>query len=369
MHRKEKVDFPFLVIICTLTIVGFFIFLSAVMGITVKSEVKYYSILTNQISFGLIAGSIFAFIFSKLPLIIFRKYSFWAWSISIILMVAVFIPGLGLHSGGATRWILLGPFSFQPSEIMKVTYILYLATWLAMVGKNGVRTLRDGLIPFLIISGITALPIIFQKDNDTLIVMMLAGTTMFWIAGAKIKHILILGLIGLLGLGVLIMVRPYIKDRIMSFIHPAAYLQTTGYQTQHSVTAIGSGGFNGRGFGQSLQKFTFLPEPVGDSIFAVAAEEFGFVGATFLIIIFLLFGWRGLKIAANLKEGFSRLVVVGIVILICVQAFWNMGTMMKIIPISGLPLPFVSHGGTALFFTLCACGILLNISRHQKLSN
>src|SRR5690606_2116112 len=115
--------------------------------------------------------------------------------------------------------------------------------------------------------------------------------------------------------------------------------------SQHSVTAIGSGGFAGRGFGQSLQKFTYLPEPVGDSIFAVAAEEFGFLGSTFLIALFLLFGWRGLKIASSIKDNFSRLVIVGIVILICAQAFWNMGTMMRIIPISGLPLPFVSHGG------------------------
>jgi cell division protein FtsW len=173
-------------------------------------------------------------------------------------------------------------------------------------------------------------------------------------------------LIALIALGGLIAIRPYIRERVISFLNPGENSQTIGFQSEHSVTAIGSGGFNGRGFGQSLQKFTYLPEPVGDSIFAVAAEEFGFLGATFLIGLFLLFGWRGLKIANNTKDNFSRLVVVGIVILICVQAFWNMGTMMRIIPISGLPLPFVSHGGTALFFTLCACGLLLNISKHQQ---
>ncbi|MFA7193996.1 MAG: putative peptidoglycan glycosyltransferase FtsW [Candidatus Paceibacterota bacterium] len=369
MLRKEKVDFPFLLIVTILTISGFVIFLSAVMGITAKSEVKYFSILTNQLFLGLILGSVFAFIFSKLPIMLFRKYAFWAWIVSIILMLAVFIPGVGLHSGGATRWILLGPISFQPSEILKVTYILYLATMIASMGKNGIKTFKGGFVTFALISGITALPIIFQKDNDTMIVLMLAGTTMFWVAGARIKHLMILGLIAIVALGGLIMMRPYIKDRIVSFINPGEHLQTVGYQSQHSVTAIGSGGFAGRGFGQSLQKFTFLPEPVGDSIFAVAAEEFGFLGATFLIILFSLFCWRGLKIAGNIKDNFSRLVVVGVVILISVQAFWNMGTMMRVIPISGLPLPFVSHGGTALFFTLCACGILLNISRNQKHSN
>jgi cell division protein FtsW len=188
---------------------------------------------------------------------------------------------------------------------------------------------------------------------------------MFIVAGARIKHILILFLIALLALSGLIAMRPYIRERIVSFFNPHEKTQSTGFQIQHSLIAIGSGGFDGRGFGQSLQKFTYLPEPVGDSIFAVAAEEFGFIGALFLITLFLLFGWRGLRISNHITDNFSRLVVVGIVILICVQAFWNMATMMKIIPISGLPLPFVSHGGTALFFTLCACGILLNISKQQ----
>ncbi len=366
MHRKDKVDFPFLIIITTLTISGILIFISASLGISAKSEVKYYSILLNQIILGLIGGSIFAFIASKMPLQVFRKYSFWAFIISIVLMFAVFVPGIGLSHGGATRWIMLGPLSFQPSEILKLTYIMYLATWLTMVGRKGVQTMHDGLIPFLVISGITALGLIFQKDNDTMIVIMTAGTAMFLVAGARIKHILILFLIALIALGGLIAIRPYIRERVISFFNPHENSQTIGFQSEHSVTAIGSGGFNGRGFGQSLQKFTYLPEPVGDSIFAVAAEEFGFLGATFLIGLFLLFGWRGLKIANNTKDNFSRLVVVGIVILICVQAFWNMGTMMRIIPISGLPLPFVSHGGTALFFTLCACGLLLNISKHQQ---
>ncbi len=366
MLRKEKIDFPFLIIISLLTIFGFLIFISASMGISAKSEVKYYSIISNQLFLGLISGSIFAFLLSKFPIQFFRKYSFWAFVLSVILVFAVFIPGLGLEHGGATRWLNVGPFSFQPAEMLKISYILYLATWIAMVGKKGVRTLEHGFIPFLIISGIAALGLFFQKDNDTMIVMISAGVSMFFISGAKIKHLATIVLIGLIALGLLIMVRPYIKERIFSFFNPSDNLQTTGFQSQHSIIAIGSGGFNGRGFGQSLQKFTFLPEPVGDSIFAVAAEEFGFLGATTLIILFSLFAWRGLKIAGNLTDNFSRLVVIGIVILICVQAFWNIGTMMRIIPISGLPLPFVSHGGTALFFTLCACGILLNISKKQK---
>lgn len=365
MFKKERVDFPFLIIISILVITGFFIFLSASLGISAKNSSKYYSIISNQLFLGLISGSVFAFLFSKIPVLKIRKYSFWAFIGSLILVFAVFIPGLGLEHGGATRWLLIGPLSFQPSELLKITYILYLATWLTMVGPKGIKTWQEGFIPFLIISGFAALGLILQKDNDTMLVMMSAGTAMFWAAGAQIRHLLILFLIGLIGLAGIIAIRPYIKDRIISFMNPGEHSQTTGFQSAHSVEAIGAGGFNGRGFGQSLKKFTSLPEPVGDSVFAVAAEEFGFIGATFLIVMFLLFVWRGLKIAGRTKDNFSRLVVVGIVILICVQAFWNMGTMMRIIPISGLPLPFVSHGGTALFITLCACGILLNISKKQ----
>jgi len=366
MIRKNRIDFPFLIIISVLTLSGILIFVSASLGISAKNEVKYYSILTNQLLLGFVGGTIGAFILSKFPLQNLRKNSFWAYIVSIILMFAVFIPGLGMSHGGATRWIELGPLSFQPSEILKITYLLYLATWFTMVGKKGVQTFHDGLVPFLIISGLAALGLILQKDNDTMIVMMIAGTAMFLVAGARFKQLLILFLIALIALGGLIAVRPYIRDRIVSFLKPHESTQSIGFQSQHSLIAIGAGGFNGRGFGQSLQKFTSLPEPVGDSVFAVAAEEFGFIGAVFLISLFLLFGWRGLKISNQITDNFSRLVVVGIVILICVQAFWNMATMMRIIPISGLPLPFISHGGTALFFTLCACGILLNISRQKQ---
>lgn len=366
MKRFQKVDFPLLLIISILTIGGFFIFLSASLGITARGGERYFSILTTQILLGLLSGSIAAFIITKLDFKIWRKYSFWLFILSLIAMLLVFIPGIGLTSGGATRWILIGPLSFQPSEILKISYVLYLATWITMVGKKGVQTIRDGLIPFLIISAFVAGTTLLQKDTDTFLIMMTAGTAMFWVAGAKFKHILILFLIALIGLSALVMVRPYIKERLLTFINPGEKSQTSSYQIQQSLIAVGSGGFFGRGFGQSLQKFNFLPEPIGDSVFAVAAEEFGFVGAITIVILFGLFAWRGLRIAGNLPEGFGRLVVVGLVILITAQSFWNIGAMLGVVPLSGLPLLFISHGGTALFFTLCACGILLSISKHQK---
>lgn len=366
MLRDKKVDFPLLLIVAILTIGGFFIFLSASLGVTAQDKVKYSSIITKQICFGLIGGTLAAIIISKLQFQIWRKYSIWIFGIALVAMLLVFIPGIGLTSGGATRWLLLGPISFQPSEILKIAYILFLATWITTVGKKGIQTMKFGIIPFLIISSLVAFTTLLQKDTDTFLIMMSAGTAMLWVAGAKWKHILLLALIGLIGLSALVIARPYIRERIMTFINPGEKSLSSSYQIQQSLIAVGSGGFNGRGFGQSLQKFNFLPEPIGDSIFAVAAEEFGFIGGLIIIALFGLFAWRGLRIAGNLPEGFGRLVVVGLVILITVQSFWNIGAMLGVVPLSGLPLLFISHGGTALFFTLCAVGILLSISRHQK---
>lgn len=367
MHKKRPVDMPLLIITSILIAVGFLIFLSAALGITAENTGRYTSIVFNQLTLGLILGGTFAVIASRVPLPLIRRYSFWAFVASIFITLLVFVPGLGLEAGGARRWILLGPVSFQPSELLKITFVLYFATWLSTVGKKGIQTFKFGLLPFLIVSGILAAVMLAQPDTDTLIVMLTAGASMYFVAGGKIKHFLILGLIGILGLSLLIATRPYIRDRVLTFINPSeADAQSSGYQIQQSLIAIGSGGFAGRGFGQSLQKFNFLPEPIGDSIFAVAAEEFGFLGAFTIIALFFLFAWRGLKVAAGVKDSFGGLVAVGLVILIATQSFWNIAAMLGVIPLSGLPLLFVSHGGTALLFTLIAVGIVLNISRYQQ---
>lgn len=365
MPRKKSVDIPLLVIVTTLVLLGFIIFLSAALGITAQSGAKYSSIITNQLVLGLLGGSVAAYVLSRVPYKMLRTWSFWLFLGAIILCLMVFIPGLGLEAGGAKRWILLGPISFQPAEILKIASVLYFGTWLSMVGKKGVQTMKHGLIPYLVLAGILSIVMLLQKDTDMLVVMMLAATAMYFVAGARIKHLLIVALIAVIAMSGLILTRPYVKDRVMTFLDPSIDALDSGYQIQQSLIAIGSGGITGRGFGQSLQKFNFLPEPIGDSIFAVAAEEFGFLGALFIITLFFLFAWRGLKIARGVNDVYGGLVTVGLVILITAQSFWNIAAMLGVIPLSGLPLLFISHGGTALFFTLCAVGILLNISKHQ----
>ena len=223
-----------------------------------------------------------------------------------------------------------------------------------------------GFLPFLILSGILGAILLTQPDTDTFAVSVFAGLAMYIASGAKWRHVLAVFLIGLLAIALLAFTRPYIKQRIESMLNPGSNTQTTSYQLNQSLIAIGSGQIWGRGFGQSVQKFQYLPEPVGDSVFAVAAEEFGFVGSLSIILAFVMFGISGLKIASGAQDDFGRLLALGIVILIVSQAFINIGGMLGVLPLTGIPLPFVSHGGTALFITLVEAGIIMSISRHRK---
>jgi len=206
---------------------------------------------------------------------------------------------------------------------------------------------------------------LLQPDTDTFLIMGVAGMAMFIVSGARWRDIAIITIGAVIMLAVIAMARPYIMDRITTFLDPDADPLGSGYQIQQSLIAVGSGGFSGRGFGQSIQKFEYLPEPIGDSIFAVYAEEFGFVGAFALIVSLLFLTMRGYRIAAQAKDIFGTLLVTGFMTLLVAQAFLNIGAMVALAPLSGLPLPFISHGGTALMSTLAALGIVLNVSKYR----
>ncbi len=363
--KKLKVDIPFLVSVLILVIGGYLIFRSASLGLLSKQSVKYAGVAFNQTVFGLIGGSIICFITSKIDYKLYRKFAFPLFAVALVLTFLVFVPGLGFSHGGAHRWIRIGTFSFQPSEFLKIGYIIFLSAWMASV-KDRVKQFKYGLLPFMVLSGIVGIALLVQPDTDTFLITIFAGLAIYLVSGGQWKHILVLGLCCVLGIGLLATQRPYIKSRIMTFINPASDAYGSGYQIQQSLIAVGSGGMFGRGFGQSIQKFNVLPEPMGDSIFAVAGEEFGFVGAVGIIFLFIFFAVRGLKIASNTPDAFGRLMVVGIVIMISTQAFVNIGAMVGVLPLSGITLPFISHGGTALFMTLAEVGIILNISKFRK---
>ena len=213
--------------------------------------------------------------------------------------------------------------------------------------------------------GIVGAILLNQPDTDSFVIMFIVGLSMFIIGGGKWRHMFMIAVIGIISLAALFFIRPYLLDRLNTFLNPALNPLTSGYQIQQSLIAVGSGEMFGRGFGQSVQKFKFLPESIGDAIFPIAAEEFGFIGSVIIILLFLCFVSRGLKIASQSPDIFSRLLVAGIAILITIQSFINIASMIGVIPLSGSPLIFFSQGGTALFFTLFEIGMIINISKYR----
>jgi cell division protein FtsW len=362
---KWKVDKPFVISVAILMVTGFFIFSSASLGLLAKSGVKYSNVAFTQTFFGLFMGSIAMLVVSRLNFKLWRKYAFYIFLVAIVLNILVLIPGIGVEHGGARRWFIIQGISLQPAELLKLAFVIYFSAWAASM-KEKMNTFRQGFLPMIILFAVCAGLLLLQPDTDNFLMIIASGLAIFITAGGKWKYVGFLILAGILSLTVLAFARPYIMQRITTFIHPETNSQGAGYQIQQSLIAIGSGGIFGRGFGQSVQKFNFLPEPIGDSIFAVAAEEFGFVGSVVLILMFVFFGTRGLKIAARVPDLFGRLVIVGIVIMIVAQAFVNIGAMLGVLPLSGITLPFVSHGGTSLFITLLEVGIILSISKTQK---
>lgn len=362
--KKFKLDKVFLISVVILAITGFFIFSSASLGLLARNGPQFNSIATTQ-AIGLILGFVCMAVTAHVNYRAWRKYAFYIFLLSIVLNLAIFIPGLGIEHGGAKRWIDIGPVSFQPSEFLKIGFIIYFAAWLSGV-KDKISQFRYGLLPLLVIVAILT-PILYtQTDTKTIVIIFVAGLAMLIVGGARWKDIIILGLISCFVLGIVAYNRPYIRERLNTFINPSANPQGAGYQIQQSLIAIGSGQMFGRGFGQSVQKFNFLPEPIGDSIFAVQAEEFGFAGSVLLIGFFLFFAFRALKIASRSSDQFGGLLVVGIVILVVSESFMNIASMLGVIPLSGMPLLFVSHGGTALLLVLAEVGIILNVSKYQK---
>lgn len=252
--------------------------------------------------------------------------------------------------------------------MLKLSLILYLAAWLESRGER-IKDFFEGLAPFVMIISLISFLLIKQPDMGTLGVIILIAISMFFVSGSKISHILAMGAAGLGLLFVLIKTESYRMSRFLVFLHPEFDPQGVGYQINQALLAIGSGGLFGVGLGHSIQKFNYLPEPVGDSIFAIIGEELGFVGAIVLIIFFVILAMRGLKIAKNAPDTFSRLVAAGIVSWIFFQAFINIAAISGVVPLTGIPLPFISYGGTSIIFLMIGAGILLNISKHAKINN
>lgn len=362
----EEVDRPFLLVVFILLGIGLLMIASA--GV-LYGETRFndaYFFFKRQL-IGLSIGLFAMYLFSRISYHIWRPLSVPIFVVALILLVLIFIPGIGTSAYGAARWIELGPISFQPSEVMKFAIVLYLSAWLAGKGKEKTEDFYEGLVPFLAVLFLVAFLILKQPDTGTLFLIFGMSMSIFFYSGANLKHIAGMGALALLSFFILLKTAPYRMQRFLVYMNPEHDPQGFGYQMTQALVAIGSGGLFGVGLGYSHQKFNYLPEPVTDSIFAIFGEEFGFVGTTVLISLFVFLALRGIRIAKNAPDRFGELLGIGIVSWIIIQAFVNISAITGLIPLTGVPLPFVSYGGTSLAVLLSAIGILLNISRQAKL--
>ena len=366
MNKSLKIDGQLLYTTLLLGFFGIMIFLSASLGFLTRGISDFLSIALKQVFLAFLPGLVLMFFFAKkIPYESLRKYALYIFGAAIITNILIFVPHIGITHGGAARWLNLGPLSFQPSELLKIGAIIYCAAWLAMA-REGVKTWMYGFLPVCAIISICGLLCLAQKDTDTFAVIAGSLVIMYFAAGAKWSHIITVMCIGLVAFAGVVAYRPYVMERIQTYLDPTQNGLAQSYQIQQSLIAVGSGEIVGRGFGQSVQKFNFLPEPVGDSIFAVASEEFGFIGSVFLVGLFMFFVMRGLKLARVIAKPFGSNLLVGITAYIFIQSFINIGAMIGILPLSGIPLPFVSQGGTALLLLFIEVGIMFNISQYAK---
>lgn len=310
-------------------------------------------------------GAFLMLLTSRIP------YSFWqkprvvmlALTGSFALLVLVLIPGIGVYVNGSRRWLNIAGLSFQPSELAKIASVLYLASTLSFRLKQ-VERLWTGILPLLVVPAAMFLLILQQPNLSTAGSIMIVAILMMLLAGAKWKHLSLMGVAGLAVGFAYAWVEPYRRERLLSFRNPFAQMSDEGYQLSQSLIAIGSGGLFGRGLGQGRQKFSYLPYPESDFIFAIIGEDFGLFGCCVVILLFVAFAIAGMRIALNCQDRYGCLLAAGITAMISVQAFINIGVVVGILPTTGLPLPFFSAGGTSISLLMAAVGILFNISRH-----
>ncbi|WAA10634.1 stage V sporulation protein E [Fervidibacillus albus] len=363
--KKAAPDFLLLILIFSLLALGLIMVYSAsAIWADYNFDDSFYFFKRQLLFAGL---GIFAMFFTM-------KIDYWTWRtwakvlviLCFILLIAVLIPGVGNVRNGSRSWIGIGAFSIQPSEFMKLGMIIFLARFLSTHQKN-ITSFKRGLLPSLSIVLFAFGLIMLQPDLGTATVMVGTCIVMIFVSGAKISHFLTLGFIGFIGFIGLIASAPYRIRRITAFLDPWQDPTGDGFQIIQSLYAIGPGGLFGLGLGQSRQKFFYLPEPQTDFIFAILAEELGFIGGSFVLLLFALLLWRGIRIALNAPDLYGSLLAVGIISMIAIQVMINIGVVTGLIPVTGITLPFFSYGGSSLTIMLAAVGILLNISRYARI--
>lgn len=355
----RKADFALLFSVILLTFFGLFMIYDASSYVAFRDFGDKYNYVKDQsiwIILGFIALSIFSF---------FDYHKFYNLALpiliaSIILLIVVLVPGIGISALGARRWINLGFVVIQPSEFVKLSLTIYLAAWFSTKEKGR-------FLAFLLLIGLVLGLVMLQPDMGTAMIILGVSVIVYFLSGGSVWHILgLVPLIGIAGLA-LIILEPYRLARLTTFLNPEQGIQGSSYHLRQILIALGSGGLLGVGFGNSLQKYSYLPEATTDSIFAIIAEEIGFIGVALLLVLMLFVVYRGFYIALRAKDSFGKLLAAGIISYIAIQTIVNLGAQTALLPLTGVPLPFISYGGSALIINLVSIGILLNISRQSSI--
>jgi len=358
----RKPDLLFLIMAGVLLVTGLVMLNFASGPVAYQKFDDPYWYLRHQVLFGLLPGLVLFAVTALVDYRFWRRAAPYLFGASILLLILVFVPGFSATWSASKSWVRLVGLSFQPVEAAKLALLIFLAAWFAKVGSRGARTAAEGIGPFLAAVGAVSLLVMLQPDFGSLMVIVSAAAVVFFLAGAKWTHLSALAAAGAALLYVTVKTAPHRTARFMTFLHPELDPRGIGYHINQAFLAIGSGGFFGLGLGHSRQKYLYLPEVIGDSIFAVMAEELGFFMTALFLILLAAFFWRGLLIAERAPDDFGRLLAAGIMGWIFFQALFNLGSMVGLLPVTGLPLPFVSYGGTAMAMLLAALGLLANIS-------
>jgi len=361
-RSSGKPDYLFILALFLLVVFGLVMLASASLNLGKSKFDDSYYYIKHQTLYGVSVGVVGFFLGFFIYYRHYRRFAFLFLLGSIVLLVLVFTP-LGVQAKGATRWLALGPLTFQPAEILKITLVLYLAAWLSRDAERQ-KNFRKGFLPFAAVLVVISLLLLKQPTTSAVALLMATAFIMYFISGARFRYIAGSLALGLLLIATVTVLTPYRWERVQNFFRQESNIQAGGFHLNQAKIAIGSGGLTGVGFGQSTTKLQYLPEPVGDSIFAIVAEELGFIGATTLIAVFAILVLRLFLLALRARDKFGKLILIGFGTIIALQTFIHIGAISGLLPLTGMTLPFVSYGSTALAVFMTMGGIAANVSKY-----
>lgn len=363
--QANRPDLAIVALVITLTVIGLVVVYSASFAIALNEFGDANYIIIRQ-AFGTALGLACMVVLARLDYRILRRWSPLLLLAALVGLLLVLLPGFGHHSYGATRWIRLGPLPpIQPSEFAKLAMVVYIAAWLAAKGEQ-VKQFSLGVVPFVMMVGLVGGLIMLEPDLGTFLIIGLTTGTMFFVAGASISHVLTLALSGVACGALLIAVEGYRWERLVVFLDPNRDPAGAGFQINQLLIALGSGGIRGLGLGESRQKFFYIPGAHTDGVFAILGEEMGFIGCLVVIGLYAALVARGMRTAIQARDDFGHLLAVGVTCWVAYQAIINIAGISGSLPLTGIPLPFLSYGSSAMVATLAAVGVLLSVSRYQK---